>query len=250
MTRSILIIKYILPLSVGRLFTKLSKKKFKITYNDENNQGEKIMLTQKISELKNTTFGVQGSVKYYYQKENEFREDGHFDITYTEFTFLFSPSSKIVILHGDTTFRIRLMKFFADILHDGDDPFEFISIKKDKLYKLMSKILEMKSGKNNLEEANFFHYDEPLTKLKKLSFTTIPDACGTEHILFEKNYDNCTHWNCTLRVFKCNGLLDDVSDTGYRLRLTKDATVSFGIDKNLTEWNRFVVETMKPILNF
>lgn len=250
MTRSILIIKYTLPLSVGQLYNKLSKKKFKITYNDENDHDKKIELTQVISELKNKTFGVQGNVKYHYQKENEFREDGHFDITHKEFTFLFSPSSKIVILHGDPTFRVRLMKFFADILHDGDDPFEFILIKKDKLYELMNKILRMKSGKNNLEGANFFHYNKPLTELKKLSFTTIPDACGTQHILFKNHYANCTHWNCALRVFKCNGLLDDVSDSGYILRLTKDATVSFGIDKNLTEWNRFVVETMKPVLNF
>ncbi len=71
------------------------------------------------------------------------------------------------------------MKFFAHVLHNGDDLFESISIKKEKLYELMNKILRMKSGKNNLEEARFYHGDKPLGNLKKLSFTTIADFCGT-----------------------------------------------------------------------
>ena len=250
MAKSILIVKYRLPLTIGQLYNKLSKKKFKIKYRDRNEYEKTIELEQEISKLKKNTFGVQGHLKYQYQKENEFREDGHFDVTHKEFTFLFSPSSKIVILHGESTFRFRLIKFFSDILHDGDELFDTIVIKKDKLYELMIKILEMRSGKNNLEQAGFFHYDHHLTNLKKLSFTTIPKACGTKHDLFKHHYNNCTHWNCTLRVFKCNGLLDDVSEIGYLLRLTKEATVSFTIDKKLTEWNRFVVETMKPFLGF
>lgn len=251
MAQSILIVKYTLPLTIGEIFRKLDKEKFKIKYNDENDTDKQIELTQEISNLKKkNSFGVEGHVKYLYQKENEFKGEGHFDTTSEEFTFLFDPASKIVILHGNPDFRVRLMKFFAYVLHDGDDLFEPISIKKEKLYDLMNKILEMKSGKNNLDEAKFYHGDKPLDNLKKLSFTTIADFCGTEHKLFDENYDNCTNWSFVLRVYKCNGLLDTISDAGYLLRITKDATVSFGIDKNLTEWNRFVVETMKPVLKF
>jgi len=250
MAQSILIVKYTLPSTAGEIFRKLDKKKFKIKYDDENNSDEQIELTQEISNLKKNSFGVEGYVKYVYQKENEFKGEGHFDTTSEEFTFLFDPTSNIVILHGNPDFRVRLMKFFAHVLHDGDDLFESISIKKEKLYDLMNKILKMKSGKNNLEEAKFYHGDKPLGNLKKLSFTTIADFCGTEHELFDEHYANCTHWNSVSRVYKCNGLLDTLSDSGYLLRITKDATVSFGIDKNLTEWNRFVVETMKPVLKF
>lgn len=250
MAQSILIIKYKLPMTNGEIFRKLDKKKFKMKYVDENNPDEQIDLEQEISNLEQNSFGVEGYVKYFYQKENEFKGEGHFDVTHEEFTFLFDPESNIVILHGNPDFRVRLMKFFAHVLHDGDDLFESISIKKDKLYELMIKILRMKSGKNNLEEAKFYHGDQPLGNLKKLSFTTIPDFCGTKHELFESHYDNCTHWSCTMRVYKCNGILDKLSESGYLLRITKDASVSFGIDKNLTEWNRFVVETMKPVLKF
>ena len=250
MAHSILIVKYNIPLSIGELYSKLSKKKFKLTYVDENNSDKKIDLIHEISDLKQNSFGVQGYIKYFFQKENEFKGEGVYDVTSQEFNFLFVPSSNVVILHGDPNFRVRLMRFFTTILHDGDELFESITIKKEKLYELMLKILNMKSGENNLEEAKFYHYDIPLGKLKKLSFTTIPDYCGTEHILFESHYKNCTHWSCALRVYKCNGLLDDPSDKGYLLRLNKDASVSFGIDKKLTEWNRFVVETMKPILGF
>jgi|SaaInlV_200m_DNA_6_1039755.scaffolds.fasta_scaffold07006_1 hypothetical protein len=250
MAQSILIVKYNLPLSIGEIFRKLDKKKFKIKYDDENNQDKKIELQQEISNLKRNNFGVEGYVKYYYQKENEFKGEGIFDVTAEEFTFLFVPSSNLVILHGNPNFRVRLMKFFADILHDGDNLFEGITIEKEKLHTLMMKILGMKSGKNNLEEAKFYHNDRPLGKLKKLSFTTIPDFCGTDHTLFASHYKNCIHWGCVLRVYKCNGLMDSIADKGYMLRINKDATVSFGIDKNLTEWNRFVVETMKPVLKF
>lgn len=250
MTQSILIIKYTLPSTIGEINSKLGKEKFKIKYNDENNPDKQIELQQEISKLKRSSFGVEGYVKYYYQKENEFKGEGIFDVTSEEFTFLFVPSSNIVILHGNPDFRVRLMKFFAHILHNDDDLFETITIRKEKLHELMMKILRMKAGKNNVEEAKFYHYDKPLGKLKKLSFTTIPDFCGTEHILFNSHYKNCTHWNCVLRVYKCNGLLDQPSEGGYLLRINKDATVSFGIDKTLTEWNRFVVETMKPVLGF
>ena len=239
-----------MPLSIGEIFRKLDEKKFKIEYDDENNLEEKIELEQEISDLKRNSFGVEGYVKYYYQKENEFKGEGIFDVTAEEFTFLFVPSSNLVILHGNPNFRVRLMKFFAQILHNGDDLFTGVTIEKEKLYKLMMRILGMKAGKNNLEEAKFYHGDKPFKKLKKLSFRTIPDFCGTEHHLFNSNYKNCTHWSCVLRVYKCNGLLDTLSDGGYMLRINKDASVSFGIDKSLTEWNRFVVETMKPILKF
>ena len=173
-----------------------------------------------------------------------------FDVTSEEFTFLFVPSSNLVILHGNPDFRVRLMKFFADILHNGYNLFEGVTIEKEKLRTLMMRILGMTSGKNNLEEAKFYHNDKSLGKLKKLSFTTIPDFCGTDHFLFKSHYNNCTHWSCVLRIYKCNGLLDNIADKGYMLRINKDASVSFGIDKSLTEWNRFVVETMKPVLKF
>ena len=250
MAHSILIVKYTIPLSIGVLYSKLSKKKFKLTYVDENIPDDKIDLTHEISNLKRTNFGVEGYIKYFFQKENEFKGEGVYDVTSKEFNFLFVPSSNMVILHGDTKFRPRLMSFFTTILHNGDELFEPIIIKKEKLLDLMLKILSMKSGKNNLEEAKFYHGDSPLSNLKRLSFRTIADYCGTEHILFKGHYKNCTHWGCTLRVYKCNGLLDQPSDNGYFLRLNKDASVSFGIDKTLTEWNRFVVETMKPILKF
>ncbi len=250
MAQSIQVIKYKLPLSNGKIYTKLSKKKFQLEYDDKNDTDEKIPLVQEISELKKTSFGIQGYLKYHFQKENEFTADGSFDVTSQEFTFLFDPSSNTVILHGDPNFRVRLMKFFSEILHDGDDLFELITIKKEKLYDLMDKILQMKKNKNNLEEAKFFHYNEPLGNLKKLSFTTVADFCGTQHELFKQHYDNCTHWNCALRVYKCNGVLDKESEGGYILRLNKDASVSFGLDRELIQWNRFVVETMKPVLEF
>ncbi len=251
MPQSIQVIKYTLPLSRTQINLKLGKKKFRIKYKDQNNPDDDIELKHEVDELKMSSFGVQGYLKYYYQKENEFADDNSFDITYEEFNFLFDPSSNLLILHGNPNFRVRVLKFFSHILHNGDDLFEIITIPKMRLYDLMMKILKMKSGKNNLETAQFFHYDEPLGNLKRLGFTTMPDSCGTEHSLFKQHFNNCTHWGCTLRVYKCNGILDkEESENGYMLRLNKDGSASFTIDRDLTQWNRFVVETMKPVLKF
>ena len=250
MARSIFVVKYNFPLTIGEIFTKLDKRKFKVKYNDKNDFEKQIELEHKISNLKQTTFGVNGIIRYFYQKENEFKGEGHFDVTSEELSFLFAPMTNAVILHGNTKFRTRLLTFFTYILHGGDDLFDHIIIKKDKLHNLMKKILNMESGKNNLEGANFYHGDVTLENLKKLAFTTNPDFCGTDHELFYKHYENCTHWGCTLRVYRCNGLLDETSEKGYLLRINKDASVSFGQDKTWTEWNRFVGETMKPAIKF
>ena len=107
----------------------------------------------------------------------------------------------------------------------------------------------MRSGKNNLEEAKFYHNDKSLGKLKMNCHSQLfLIFCGTDHFLFKSHYNNCTHWSCVLRIYKCNG--QQYADKGYMLRINKDASQSFGIDKSLTEWNRFVVETMKPVLKF
>ncbi len=250
MPQSIQIIKYSHPLSLGQIFSKLSKKKFKIKYTDQNDSEKKIELEQEIENLKKNNFGIQGTLRYHYQKENEFADDGTFDVTHEGFSFLFDPTSNLVILHGSPSFRVRVMKFFSHILHDGDDLFETITIPKEKLHDLMMKILKMNAHKNNLDTAQFFHYNKPLGNLRRLGFSTIDDYCGTNHQLFKIHYKNCTHWNCTIKIYKCNGILDNTSEVGYLLRLSKDGTSSFTIDRDLTQWNRFVVETMKPILKF
>ena len=238
------------PLGVSEIFTKLHKPKFKIKYTDQNDANKQIDLEHEISNLEHTNFGVKGYVKYRYQKENEFKGDGIFDVTHEEFTFLFVPEHNFVILHGNPLFRTRLMKFFAYVLHNGDDIFESILISKGEMYKIMNRILLFKSGENNLEAAQFFHHDKSLENLKKLSFTTDPHFCGTDHDLFQKHYDNCTHWDFKVRVYRCNGLLDESSTKGYLLKMTRYGTASFTLDKTMTEWNRFVVETVKPILRF
>ena len=250
MTRSILVVKYSFPLTVGEIFRKLDKKTFKIKYDDKNDSDKQIELEQMVLDVQQTTFGVEGHIRYHYQKKNEFKEEEYFDITNEECAFLFSPSANVAILHSSVTIRHRIIRFFAHVLHDGDNLFTPILIKKDELHRLMKKILDLQSGKNNLEEARFYHGDVPIDNLKKLSFTTSPDFCGTQHRLFYANYADCTHWDCTLRIHRCNGLLDEISERGYLLRINKDATISLNIDKTLKEWNRFVVETMKSAIQF
>ena len=86
--------------------------------------------------------------------------------------------------------------------------------------------------------------------MKKLSFTTIPEACGTDHTLFKKHYNNCTHWNATIRMFKCNGLLDKEVEKGYLLRLSYNGKFSSTTDFDLKQWNRFIVESVKTVVDF
>ncbi len=250
MPQTIKIFQYEASLTLGLVHSTLSKKKFKVEEIDENDSDKKITLTHEILSLKRHDYGISGGMKYYVQKEFEFAEGSRFHVVPHEFGFLFSPQNEFLILHGDSSFYVRILKFFADILHSGDDIVHSISIPKEKMHGLMEKIINMKKGKNNLEEAGFFHNLKPLGTLKRLSFTTIPDACGTEHALFKQNYKNCTHWNAVLRIYKCNGLIDTESKSGYLLRMNYDGKFSATNDYSFKEWNRFVVETVKKTIEF
>jgi len=250
MPQAIKIFNYEAPPTIGEIYSKLSKKTFKVIENDQNDLDKEITLIQKIDGLRQHAFGVVGALTYYSQKEFESIDGEKFYVVPHGFGFLFSPQNELIIIHGDPNYYIRVLKFFSDILHSGDDLIQSISIEKKQMYELMWKILNMKKGKNNLEEASFFHYGKPLDTLKKLSFTTIPEACGTDHILFKKHYTNCTHWNATVRMFKCNGLLDVDSEKGYLLRLNHDGKFSSSLPFDLKRWNRFVVETVKKVVGF
>jgi len=250
MPQTIKIFQYEVPLSLGLIHSTLSKKKFKMSEPDENDPDNEITLTHEIQSLERHQYGISGGLRYFTQKEFEFAEGQKYHVVPHEFGFLFSPENEFLILHGDSTFYIRVLRFFAEILHSGDDIVHSINIPKKKMYDLMEKIINMKKGRNNLEEAGFFHNGKPLGTLKRLSFTTIPDACGTEHILFKKNYDNCTHWNAQLRIYKCNGLQDIENEKGHLLRMSHDGKFSATNDYSLKEWNRFVVETVKKSVGF
>jgi len=250
MPQTIKIFNYEAPPSVGTIYNKLSKRTFKRTEPDLNDPAKEVTLTQKIENLKKHAFGVTGGLTFYSQKEYEFAEGEKYYIVPHDFGFLFSPDQEFIIIHGDPNYYNRVLRFFSNILNSEDELIRSIIIEKTKMNNLMWKIINMKKGKNNLEEAKFFHYEKPLETLRKLSFTTVPDACGTDHILFKKHYKNCTHWNATIRMFKCNGLLDTEAEKGYLLRMNYDGKFSSSIDFDLTRWNRFIVETVKNVVGF
>ena len=250
MPQTIKIFHYESPLSIGQIFNKLSQKNFPIVEIDENNPDNEITFTHEIEKLHQHAFGIMGGLTYYSQKEYEFAEGTKFYTVPRDFGFLFSPQNQIIIFHGDSEYYVRVLKFFNQILHSGDDLIQSIHISKEKMNDLMWKIIRIKSGKNNLEQAAFFHNAKPLGTLKRLSFTTVPEACGTDHSLFKKNYNNCTHWGATIRIYKCNGLLDLESKKGYLLRMNHDGKFSSTMDCDLKQWNRFVVETVKTTVGF
>jgi len=250
MPQTIKIFHYEASPSIAEIYTKFSKKRFKVTEQDQNDIDKEITLTQEINSMTRHAFGIIGSLTYHFQKEYEFAEGKKYYIVPHVFGFLFSPQNELLIIHGDPEYYIRVLKFFSDILHSGDDLIQGITIGKEKMNELMWKIINIKKGKNNLEEASFFHNAKPLETLKRLSFTTVPEACGTDHDLFKKHYKNCTHWNATIRMFKCNGLLDDEVEKGYLLRLNHNGKFSSTMDFDLKRWNRFVVETVKTTVGF
>lgn len=250
MPQTIKIFNYEASPSVGTIYNKLSQGTFKITEEDKNDPDKKVTLTQKIENLNRHAFGVTGGLTFNFQKQYEFADGEKYYIVPRDFGFLFSPEQEFIIIHGDPLYYIRVLDFFSNILNSGDDLIQGITIEKKKMYELMWKIINMKKGKNNLEEASFFHNERPLDTLRRLSFTTIPDACGTDLSLFKKHYNNCTHWNAKIRMFKCNGLLDTEVDKGYLLRLNNDGKFSSSMDFDLKRWNRFVVETVKTVVDF
>ncbi len=71
MPQAIKIFNYEVPLTIGEIYSKLSKKKFKIIEKDQNDLDKEITLIQKIDGLRQHAFGVVGALTYYSQKEFE-----------------------------------------------------------------------------------------------------------------------------------------------------------------------------------
>ncbi len=215
---------------------------------NKNNPDEEIAVPSKIYDVKMHTFGIIGNLKFGFQKKNEFIEKEHYDITSQEYNFLIAPKNGILILHGPSEYRIRVMDLISKIIHGNDDGlFSKILIEKFEMRKLAEKIIKVHS-ENNLEEGKFRYRDEPYKRLKKVSFATTSQFCATKHEYFSPHYQKCSSWSCSLRIHKCNGIMDTVSETSQRLGIGLDATFSLTIEAELKEWNRFILETCKEAL--
>ena len=250
MVRSIRVYRYNYPPSLAQVRTKLDDtKKIPNPQQDKNNSDEQIDVPSILSEIKHHAFGISGYLKYGFQKKNEFTDQGRYDITYQEYNFLISPQNGILILHGPSEYRIRVTDLLSRVLHEDDSGmFTSITIGKEKIKKLVEKIIRMHS-ENNLEEGKFRYSDIPYKSLKKVSFATIPDFCATNHPYFYPHYNKCSEWSCCLRIVKCNGIIDDISERSQRLNVSLDASFSLTIDAELVQWNRFIMETCKTALD-
>ena len=250
LVRSIKVYRYNHPPTIGEIRRKLDQNKTIPNIQlDLNNPENEIPVPSKFDEIKQHAFGITGYLKYGFQKKNEFSTDERFDITSQEYNFLISPNNGILILHGPLEYRIRVNDLLSHILHGDDEGmFTSITIEKEKMKKLVEKIIRMYS-ENNLEEGKFRYSDRPYKSLKKVSYATIPDFCATNHPYFLPHYNKCSEWSSGLRIFKCNGIMDDVSERSQRLNIGLDASFSLTIDAELIQWNRFIIETCKQALD-
>ncbi len=250
MVRSIRVYRYNFPPTIGEIRIKLEKNKtIPNIQSDQNDPDKEISIPSKIDEIKQHPFGITGYIRYGFQKKNEFSAEERFDITSQEYNFLISPKNGVLILHGPSEYRIRVIDLLSLVIHDDDEGmFTSIIIGKEKLKQLVEKIIKL-HPENNLEEGKFRYSDKPYKSLKKVSYATIKDFCATDHPYFLPHYNKCSVWSCSLRVFKCYGILDDVSERSQRLNIGLDASFSLTIDANLIQWNRFIIETCKKTLD-
>jgi len=250
LVRSIRVYRYNYPPTIGEIRGKLDQNKtIPNKQPDQNDPSKEISIPSKLDEIKQHAFGITGYLQYGFQKKNEFSGNERFDITSQEYNFLISPKNGILILHGPIEYRIRVIDLLSHILHENDDEmFTPIIIEKEKMKQLVEKIIRM-NPENNLEEGKFRYSGRPYKSLKKVSYATIPEFCATDHPYFLPHYNKCSEWSCALRIFKCNGIMDDLSERSQRLIIGLDASFSLTTDSNLIQWNRFVIETCKKALD-
>lgn len=250
MVRSIKVYRYNYPPTLGEIRLKLDKNKnIPNLQPDKNDPDNTISIPSTISELKQHAFGITGYLRYGFQKKNEFLADERYDITSQEYNFLISPPNGILILHGPPEYRIRVVELLSQAIHGNDgDMFTEITIEKTKMKSLVEKIIRM-NKENNLEEGKFRYAGKPYKSLKKISYATITDYCATDHPYFTPHYEKCSEWSAVCRVFRCDGIIDKVSETSQRLTIARDASFSLTIDVDLTDWNRFIIETCKAALD-
>lgn len=219
-----------------------------------------------LTELKTTinpveTFenGSMGKAKFQYidkEKTSGGNEDyADFEIWYQ---FYINKDLKILIIGGDSLYRNQVKNEIVQCFNGDTGHAREITILKDDLLALVDKI-KTHGPKKDGEYRNMMKkciYDHPdldshggAEGESVKMHDSVEPKCVSKTESFKRNFPDCETFHTIMRIFKCGGILPELSTKEYKLLLKSTAEFSTKIDPAFEQWIHFVIQVCKSSLH-
>ena len=165
---------------------------------------------------------------------------------------------KILIIGGDQSYRNQVKNEIVKCFNGDTGHARELTILKDDLFALVKKIKThgpKKDGKyrNMMKKSMYNHPDLDShggteDEVIKMHDSTDP-TCVSETKSFSLNFPDCETFHTIMRIFKCGGILPELSTKEYKLLLKSTAEFSTRINPGFEMWIHFVIQVCKPHLH-
>jgi len=262
MVKSIQVFRYFYAPSIATAREKVGTKKTikrRLSIMHEVNVNELTELQTIIKNVETYGDGVIGKVEHQYivpiktgDGEKEYRD--FWDYYY----FYISQKIKMIILMGTGDHRNTVKNILSDFFNNERNHITSITIPKKEMHALVNKI-KIQGPKKDGKYKNmmkFVDWDFPdkssyngTSDEKTNQFDGDMPICVSDTSHFQEKYDACTQFGTKMRLFKCNGILNDAVIDETILTITANAEFQYGKDPTPEEWIIFVTQTCKTSLN-
>lgn len=262
MTGGIQIFRYEYAPSIATVREKVGNKivmKRPVSKIHEYNKNNLTKLKTTIEHVETFENGAMGRAKFQYI-EKEKTSDGNRDYADFEiwYQFYINKDLKILIIGGDSIFRNQVKNeivrcFNGDIGHAQE-----MTILKDDLLALVNKIKThgpKKDGeyRNMMKKCMYDHPDLSSHGGAEGESVKMHDSaepiCVSKSDSYIRNFPDCETFHTMMRIFKCGGILPELSTKEYKLLLKSTAEFSTGLNPAFEQWIHFVIQVCKSPLH-
>ena len=262
MVGSIQVFRYEYAPSLATVRNKVGNKvimKRPVSKVHEYNQNNLTELKTTIQDIQSFENGSIGTAKFQYI-DKEKRSDGNdeyvdFEIWYG---FYIHKELKILIIGGDQLHRNQVKNEIVKCFNGDTGHAREITILKDDLLALVKKIKThgpKKDGKyrNKMKKCVYNHPDLHSHGGAEDEAIQMHDSadprCVSETNSFNFNFPDCETFHTIMRIFKCGGILPELSAKEYKLLLKSTAEFSTRINPAFEMWIHFVIQVCRPHLH-
>ena len=262
MTGGIQIFRYEYTPSLATVRGKVGNKvvmKRPVSRAHEFNKNELTELKTTIEKLQTFENGSMGRAKFQYiEKEKVSDGDGDYADFEIWYQFYINKDLKILIIGGDERFRSQVKNEIVRCFNGDTGHAREITILKDDLLALVNKI-KTHGPKKDGEYRNMMKtckYDHPDLSSHggaegesvRMHDSTEP-TCVSKSESFQRNFPDCETFHTVMRIFKCGGILPELSTKEYKLLLKSTAEFSTKINPAFEMWIHFVIQVCKSPLH-
>lgn len=204
--------------------------------------------------------GTLGTIDHQYFKRLDLPGGEHtYEDTWEELFFFVSSKYNIVIIGGGSKkIRLKALYILVEFLSGDISYLTPINIRTKEMLGLVNKI-KTQGPKNHLEyknimtnatwkfsNINIHHGAEQ--EINDMHKDEIHGKCISQYPTFHNNLKDSNSFDPTMGIYRCNGILSELSNQRYYLYMWDDARFECTSDPHLYQWVIFVLETCKNAL--